>query len=79
LENYLQVFEEENALHQFEAFASLNGPAFYGLAINQQKLSLQKTSQQIPTTIGQQALTISPYKAGETLAWSLCKGSFNAS
>lgn len=71
LENYLQVFEEEQALDQFEAFASLNGPAFYGLPINQQKISLVKTSQQVPASIGQQDLAVSPYKAGESLLWSL--------
>jgi len=71
LENYLQVFEEEQALDQFEAFASLNGPAFYGLPINNDKVSLVKTSQQVPASIGQQSLAVSPYKAGETLVWSL--------
>jgi dihydroorotase len=71
LENYVQVFEEEHALDQFEAFTSLNGPAFYGLPINQQKITLQKISQQVPSTIGERALAIAPYRAGETLAWSL--------
>src|SRR5690606_25493216 len=28
---YAQVFREEGALDRFEAFAALNGPAFYGL------------------------------------------------
>ncbi len=73
LENYLQVFEEEQALDQFEAFASLNGPAFYGLPVNKQKISLVKTSQQVPQTIGQKELAVSPYKAGETVAWSMGK------
>ncbi len=71
LENYLQVFEEEQALDQFEAFASLNGPAFYDLPINNEKVSLVKTSQQVPTSIGPQDLAVSPYKAGESLVWSL--------
>jgi dihydroorotase len=34
------VFEEENALDRLEAFASLNGPAFYGLAPNGETISL---------------------------------------
>ncbi len=73
LENYTQVFEEENALDQLEAFASLNGPAFYGLPINQGTVTLVKTSQQVPLNMGQKALAVSPYKAGETLAWSLAE------
>ncbi len=71
LENYLQVFEEEQALDRFEGFASLYGPAFYGLPVNQQKITLDKVSQQVPASIGQGALTVAPYQAGEPLAWSL--------
>ncbi len=71
LENYVQVFEEESALDRFEAFASLNGPAFYGLPVNQQTITLSKDSQQVPNVIGEAELVVSPYKAGDTLAWRL--------
>jgi dihydroorotase len=40
LQAYLRVFLEENALDRFEAFASLNGPAFYGLPANPEQLTL---------------------------------------
>jgi dihydroorotase len=36
------VFEEENALDRLEAFASLNGPAWYGLAANEEIMVLEK-------------------------------------
>jgi dihydroorotase len=36
---YLQVFAEENALDTFEAFASLNGPAFYRLPPNEERVT----------------------------------------
>lgn len=71
LENYLQVFEEEKALDKFEAFASLNGPKFYKLPINEQKIKLVRKAQQVPNIIGQEKLAVSPYKAGETLVWSM--------
>ncbi len=71
LENYVQVFEEENALDQFEAFASLNGPRFYGLPINSKTITLAKTKQQVPALIGQGPLTVSPYHAGESVSWHL--------
>lgn len=74
LENYVQVFEEENALDQFEAFASLNGPAFYGLPVNNKTVTLTKQQQQVPVQIGEDDLAISPYCAGETLAWKLVTG-----
>ena len=71
LENYVQVFEEEQALDKFEAFASFNGPAFYGLPVNSRQVTLRKTKQAVPQVIGENALAVSPYKAGEDLAWSL--------
>lgn len=71
LENYVQVFDEENALDKFEAFASLNGPAFYGLPVNPRKITLLKQAQDVPAVIGERELAVSPYKAGETLTWRL--------
>ena len=37
-----QVFEEEGALDRLESFASLNGPAFYGLPVNAETITLEK-------------------------------------
>lgn len=42
------VFEEDGALDRLEAFASLNGPAFYRLPPNEDRLTLRKGD--IPTT-----------------------------
>ncbi len=42
------VFEEANALDKLEAFASLNGPAFYGLPRNASRMTL--TKQDLPVT-----------------------------
>ena len=39
-----QVFEEENALDKLEAFASLNGPAFYRLPANSERITLTRQS-----------------------------------
>jgi len=69
LENYIQVFDEENALDKFEAFASLNGPNFYQLPVNSNKIELVRAVQDVPETIGAGKLSVSPYRAGETLQW----------
>ncbi|MFO1086596.1 MAG: dihydroorotase [Reyranellaceae bacterium] len=37
---YAQIFAEEGALDRLEAFASLNGPRFYGLPPNEQRVTL---------------------------------------
>lgn len=71
LENYIEVFEEEKALDKFEAFASLNGPSFYDLAPNASKLTLKKALTTVPQTIGEAELAVSPYRAGESLQWSV--------
>ncbi|MEQ9814079.1 MAG: dihydroorotase [Azospirillaceae bacterium] len=41
LATYAQVFAEEGALDRLEGFASLHGPAFYGLAPNEARLTLE--------------------------------------
>lgn len=69
IEVYTQVFEEDNALDQLENFASLNGPKFYDLPVNQKQITLVKETQQVPATIGEGDLTISPYQAGEDISW----------
>ncbi|SLN47655.1 Dihydroorotase [Roseovarius albus] len=39
------VFEEDDALDKLEDFSSLNGPAFYGLPVNETKITLTKGNQ----------------------------------
>lgn len=70
LEVYASVFEEEGALEHFEAFCSLNGPRFYGLSPNEDVIELIRTPRQVPETIGE-AHRLVPFRAGETLAWSV--------
>jgi len=69
LESYAAVFEEEDALDRLEAFASLNGPAFYGLPVNPGRVRLVREPVAVPgeTALGEQAVV--PYHAGESLAW----------
>ncbi len=42
------VFEEEGALDRLEGFASLHGPAFYGLAPNEARITLEKGDAPLP-------------------------------
>jgi dihydroorotase len=36
------AFEEDGALDKLEGFTSLNGPAFYGLPVNEETITLTK-------------------------------------
>jgi dihydroorotase len=40
---YAEVFEAEDALDNLEGFASMHGPRFYGLPINEQTVMLRRT------------------------------------
>ena len=71
LELYAEVFEEENALDKFEAFASLNGPAFYRLPPNEQRVTLRREAWAVPGRIGEGELAVMPFRAGEHLRWRL--------
>jgi dihydroorotase len=48
---YAQVFAEENALDRLEAFASLNGPRFYGLLPNEERITLSAGSLDAPERV----------------------------
>lgn len=41
------VFEDDGALDKLEAFASLNGPAWYGLAPNEERITLEKKAEPV--------------------------------
>ena len=70
LETYTEIFEQNHALHQLEAFVSLNGATFYNVASNTEKITLMKKSWQMPDTITDGSNTIIPFRAGETITWS---------
>ncbi len=71
MESYAQVFDEEGALDKLEAFASLNGPAFYRLPVNDGTITLEKSATQVPASIPAAGSALVPFHAGETLPWRL--------
>ncbi|HLJ22212.1 MAG TPA: dihydroorotase [Stellaceae bacterium] len=71
LELYAQVFAEENALDRFEAFASLNGPRFYGLLPNEERVTLVNRSWRIPSGVRAGDATVKPFLAGEEIGWQV--------
>lgn len=72
IELYAMAFESVGALDKLEAFASLNGPRFYGLAPNGDTITLVRRDWQLPESYPYAAgQTIVPLQAGETLAWQM--------
>ncbi len=71
IELYTQVFAEHGALDKLEKFASINGPNFYRLPINKQRITLKKISWQVPSTLPFGNTLVIPMQAGEKLNWQL--------
>jgi dihydroorotase len=71
LESYAMVFEEEGVLDRLEAFASEFGPRFYGLPLSEERITLERTSQEVPDSLPAAETRLVPFHAGETLSWRL--------
>ncbi|GAB2181390.1 dihydroorotase [Denitratisoma sp. agr-D3] len=72
IELYAEAFDAAGALEKLEGFASLHGPAFYGLPVNTGRITLVKEDWPVPAVLpylGTDALV--PLRAGETIAWKL--------
>jgi dihydroorotase len=67
LEIYAQVFDEENALDKLEAFASRNGPRFYGLPANEERITLKREAWMPPAEISGDAGAVKVFRGGERL------------
>jgi len=77
IELYTAVFDEENALDKLENFASIYGPKFYQLELNEKYLVLKKQNWLMPkhfaleTDSESKALNkVVPIMAGETIPWT---------
>ena len=71
LELYAEAFAEADALAKLESFASLNGPAFYGLPPNEERLTLVREAWQVPESFAAGNDVIVPLRAGGEIAWKL--------
>ncbi|WBU55621.1 dihydroorotase [Paracoccus sediminicola] len=68
-----QVFEEDGKLETLEAFASLNGPAFYRLPPNEDRVTLRRQDEPIryPETITAGEETVTVFDPGFDLHWQM--------
>lgn len=71
IELYAEAFEAAGALDKLEAFASLNGPAFYRLPVNEERVTLAKQAWTVPDTLSYDGDALVPLRAGESIAWKL--------
>lgn len=71
LAHYAGVFEAEGVLDRLEAFASVNGPRFYGLPVNKDTVTIERSGWKVPELVEAADDIVLPYRAGETLAWRI--------
>lgn len=71
LELYAEAFEAAGALDKLEAFASFNGPDFYGLPRNRSRVTLRRERWTLPEAVPFGDASLKPLRGGETLDWRL--------
>lgn len=71
IELYAQAFDAAGAMDKLEAFASFNGPDFYGLPRNATRIELRREPWTVPQSYPFGEAQLKPLCAGEVLAWRL--------
>lgn len=71
MELYADAFDQAGALDKLEAFASFNGPKFYGLPRNVDTITMQRESWIVPADLPFNAGTIVPLNSGGSMNWKL--------
>jgi dihydroorotase len=72
IELYAEAFEQAGALDKLEAFASFNGPDFYRLPRNTDRITLVRRSWQVPQNLPYlEDDALVPLRAGEAVEWTL--------
>ena len=71
IELYAEIFDQVGCLDKLEAFASHNGPDFYELPRNSDRILLTEKSWEVPSnyTFGDDSLV--PVRAGELILWTV--------
>jgi dihydroorotase len=71
IELYAAAFEEAGALGKLEGFASVFGAQFYGLPLNQDSITLERSEWRVAERIAFGGEELVPLRAGETVPWKL--------
>ena len=71
LELYAQAFDAAGALDRLEAFASVDGAAFYGLPRNTGTVTLERRAWTVPETLPFGDAELKPLGGGQPLSWAV--------
>ncbi len=73
IELYAEVFAAAGRLDRLEAFASVNGAAFYGLPRNPGTITLEAMPWRVPAQVGFGEDALVPFRAEEEVGWRLVR------
>ncbi|PFG57862.1 dihydroorotase [Vibrio sp. ES.051] len=71
LELYAEVFDKADKLDNLEAFASFNGPDFYGIARNTDTVTLEKSAWDVPESMPFGNDIVMPIRANQQIEWKI--------
>ena len=71
IELYAEAFAGAGELGRLEGFASINGPRFYGLPVNGDKITLVNDAMPVAADVPFGADRLVPFRAGERVGWRL--------
>ena len=71
LESYAETFEELGCLDKLENFASVYGPRFYRMPLNEGTVTLERSGLDVPDRLFPESVDLTPFHAGERLNWKL--------
>jgi len=71
IELYTEAFDKAGALDKLEAFASFNGPDFYGLPRNSGTIELKQETWKVPESLSMGEENLVPLRAGENCEWKV--------
>jgi dihydroorotase len=71
MELYAEAFDRAGALDKLEGFASLHGPQFYGLPVNEGQVTLERQEWTVPEELPMGETSVVPLDAGGKLGWRM--------
>ena len=71
IELYAEAFESVGRLEALEGFASVHGASFYELPLNEQRITLKRSSWTAPPSLPFGDEILIPLRAGENLHWKM--------
>ena len=71
IELYAEIFDQENSLENLEKFTSINGSNFYGIAINQDKIYLEKSEWIVDEFTEFNNTKVKNFYGGKKISWRI--------